>query len=245
MMFYLLAIELLHFYLEIIYLLCSLNLFLLKLFFTISASQDVAQDKTLLDQYEVTHILNLAYGVENAFEDDYNYKKLDILDEPSTDITVHFDECYDYIEEGIQRGNCLVHCNAGVSRCTTICCAYLMKKQKMKYTDALALVSLICFLFCSELIVCFYYRFVKHEHLLGQTMVLPNNLKTTMTDFLASLRHQTRPKMHSLPNKKPNERRKKQLFLVCVAQTMKLWLVAQNPPKCLSLTENDIYHFVV
>lgn len=79
--------------------------------------------------------------MENSFEDDYNYKKFDILDEPGTEITQYIEECYDFIEEGIQRGNCLVHCNAGVSRSTAICCAYLMKKQKIKYKEALASVS--------------------------------------------------------------------------------------------------------
>ncbi|XP_054166274.1 uncharacterized protein DDB_G0280205-like [Oppia nitens] len=100
-------------------------------------SQDVAQDKTTLDNYEVTHILNLAYGVDNAFEDDYNYKKLEILDLPETDITVYFDDCFEYIDEGRRYGNCLVHCNAGVSRSCAICCAYLMAKEKMTFTDAL------------------------------------------------------------------------------------------------------------
>nr|XP_046911992.1 uncharacterized protein LOC124492999 isoform X1 [Dermatophagoides farinae]XP_046912000.1 uncharacterized protein LOC124492999 isoform X1 [Dermatophagoides farinae]XP_046912008.1 uncharacterized protein LOC124492999 isoform X1 [Dermatophagoides farinae] len=102
------------------------------------SSQDVAQDKSLLDTYEITHILNLAPGVPNAFEDDFNYKKFEVLDIPETDITQYFDECIDFIQEGIQRGNCLVHCNAGVSRSTAICCAYLMKQKKMKYKDALA-----------------------------------------------------------------------------------------------------------
>lgn len=106
-----------------------------------TASQDVAQDKSLLETYEITHILNLAPGVENAFEDDYNYKKIEILDLPETDITQYFDECIEFIHEGIQRGNCLVHCNAGVSRSTTICCAYLMKQKKMKYKEALASVG--------------------------------------------------------------------------------------------------------
>lgn len=106
------------------------------------ASQDVAQDKSLLDTYEITHILNLAPGVPNAFEDDFNYKKFEVLDIPETDITQYFDECIDFIQEGIQRGNCLVHCNAGVSRSTAICCAYLMKQKKMKYKDALATVCI-------------------------------------------------------------------------------------------------------
>ena len=104
-------------------------------------SQDVAADKKTLEQFEITHILNLAYGVENAFEDEYNYKKLEILDTPETDIKKYFDECFEFIDEGRQRGNCFVHCNAGVSRCTAICCAYLMTKEKMTFENALNTVS--------------------------------------------------------------------------------------------------------
>ncbi|CAG2109222.1 unnamed protein product [Medioppia subpectinata] len=100
-------------------------------------SQDVAQDKPTLQAYEITHILNLAYGVNNCFEDDYNYKKIEILDVPETDIKTYFEECFEFIDEGRHYGNCLVHCNAGVSRSTAICTAYLMTKEKMTFTDAL------------------------------------------------------------------------------------------------------------
>ena len=108
----------------------------------LTASQDVAADKKTLETYEITHILNLAYGVTNTFEDDYNYKKLDILDTPETQIKTYFEECFEFIDEARHYGNCLVHCNAGVSRCTSICCAYLMFKEKMTFTDALNAVSI-------------------------------------------------------------------------------------------------------
>jgi protein-tyrosine phosphatase len=101
----------------------------------------VAHDKNTLEQFEITHILNLGYGVQNAFEDDYNYKKLDILDTPETDIRKYFDECFEFIDEGRQRGNVLVHCNAGVSRSCAICCAYLMTKEKKTFDEALTIVS--------------------------------------------------------------------------------------------------------
>ncbi|CAG2182766.1 unnamed protein product, partial [Oppiella nova] len=70
-------------------------------------------------------------------EDDYNYKKIEILDVPETDIRNYFEECFEFIDEGRRYGNCLVHCNAGVSRSTAICTAYLMSKEKMTFTDAL------------------------------------------------------------------------------------------------------------
>ncbi len=109
------------------------------------ASQDVAQDKKSLDTYEITHILNLAYGVKNVFEDDYNYKTLEILDVPETDIRKYFDECFEFIDDARHYGNCLVHCNAGVSRSTAICTAYLMYKEKMNFDEALGAVSHLTF----------------------------------------------------------------------------------------------------
>lgn len=94
-----------------------------------------------MEDYEVTHILNVGYGIENAYEDEYNYKKIEILDVPETDIRKYFGDCFEFIDEARHYGNCLVHCNAGVSRSSAICIAYLMKKEKMRFNEALAAVS--------------------------------------------------------------------------------------------------------
>lgn len=126
----------------------------------LAGSQDVAQEKKLLDDYGITHILNLAYGVKNAFEDDYNYKSIDILDVPETDIRNYFDECFEFIDEGRHYGNCLVHCNAGVSRSTAICVAYLMSKEKMRFSDALATVR-IYFIFLRPYYIMYYMALKK------------------------------------------------------------------------------------
>lgn len=73
------------------------------------------------------------------FEEDFNYFSLDIEDSPKTNLKDYFDECFEFIEEGKFRGNCLVHCNAtvpGLSRATSICVAFLMSKEKRKFNDA-------------------------------------------------------------------------------------------------------------
>jgi hypothetical protein len=121
------------------------------------ASQDVAQDKKLLETYEITHILNLAYGVSNAFEEDYNYKTLEVLDVPETNITKYFDECFEFINDARHYGNCLVHCNAGVSRSTAICTAYLMYKEKMNFDEALGAVSHSIFHYFLTFFYSFYF----------------------------------------------------------------------------------------
>lgn len=105
-----------------------------------TGSQDVAQSKQTLDEYEITHILNLdGAHVDNYFEDDYNYLTLDIIDSAACILKNHFDDVFDFIDEGRQRGNCFVHCNTekpGLSRSTAFCIAYLMHKFKKGFTDA-------------------------------------------------------------------------------------------------------------
>lgn len=41
----------------------------------------------------------MAYGVQNAFLDDFIYKTISILDLPETDITSYFPECFEFIEK--------------------------------------------------------------------------------------------------------------------------------------------------
>jgi len=39
-----------------------------------------------------------------------------------------FDKTYELIENGLGKGNVLVHCAAGISRSSTIVCAYMIRK---------------------------------------------------------------------------------------------------------------------
>nr|XP_006636628.1 PREDICTED: dual specificity protein phosphatase 19 [Lepisosteus oculatus] len=106
------------------------------------ASQDVAQDFDILKKFKVTHILNVAYGVENTFQDQFVYKQLSILDLPETVITSYFQECSEFIEQvKAQNGVVLVHCNAGVSRSASIVIGYLMSTEGLRFDDAFALVK--------------------------------------------------------------------------------------------------------
>ncbi|XP_037705239.1 dual specificity protein phosphatase 19 isoform X2 [Choloepus didactylus] len=62
-------------------------------------SQDAAHDLDTLKKHKVTHILNVAYGVENAFLSDFTYKSISILDVPDTNILSYFPECFEFIEQ--------------------------------------------------------------------------------------------------------------------------------------------------
>ncbi|XP_064516259.1 dual specificity protein phosphatase 19 isoform X1 [Pseudopipra pipra] len=90
----------------------------------------------------VTHILNVAYGVQNAFLDDFIYKTISILDLPETDITSYFPECFEFIEKAkIQDGVVLVHCNAGVSRAAAVVIGFLMNSERLSFARAFSLVK--------------------------------------------------------------------------------------------------------
>lgn len=103
------------------------------------ASQDVAHDKSSLDNFGITHILNLDSEIENKFEDDFNYKNIAMQDSPDFSLDKVLDDCFEFIDDGRHYGNVLVHCSGtiGLSRSTTICIAYLMKNEKQKFDEAL------------------------------------------------------------------------------------------------------------
>jgi hypothetical protein len=64
---------------------------------------------------------------------------LPIIDLPSYDISLHFEESFQFIEEncGEGRGALLVHCFGGKSRSVTLVCAYLMRKLSWTAVRAL------------------------------------------------------------------------------------------------------------
>nr|AAH89133.1 MGC85046 protein [Xenopus laevis] len=105
-------------------------------------SQDVAQDLDILKKYKVTHILNVAYGVDNVFPNEFTYKKISILDLPETDIASFFPECFNFLEKvKLQNGVVLVHCNAGVSRAPAIAIGFLMYDEKINFARAFSIVK--------------------------------------------------------------------------------------------------------
>ncbi|XP_059179822.1 dual specificity protein phosphatase 19-like [Centropristis striata] len=111
--------------------------------FLLLASQDAAHDIDTLQRHKVSHVLNVAYGVTNLFPDQLIYKTLQILDLPDTDITSYLGECSSFIDQAQEQGGVvLVHCNAGVSRSSSIVIGYLMLREGLSFNDAYGKVKL-------------------------------------------------------------------------------------------------------
>ncbi|XP_076829103.1 dual specificity protein phosphatase 19b [Brachyhypopomus gauderio] len=111
--------------------------------FLLLSSQDVANDIETLRRFKVTHVLNVAYGVENVFPDLFTYRTVTMLDLPDTDLTTYFPQCFEFIDQARQQGGVvLLHCNAGVSRSASVAIGYLMTEQKMPFEEAFNRVKL-------------------------------------------------------------------------------------------------------
>lgn len=104
-------------------------------------SQDVANDVSLLNKYGITDVLNVA-GVPTHRHATINYLVIAILDLPEEQLSVHFQSCFHFIDQCIQRGGSVfVHCNAGISRSASIVIAYLMYSFKWSLDAALVAVK--------------------------------------------------------------------------------------------------------
>ncbi|KAH9500808.1 Dual specificity protein phosphatase 6 [Bulinus truncatus] len=96
-------------------------------------------DLTQLKNYGITYVLNVTTNVPNMFENEKNFKYLQIpiSDHWSQNLSVYFPEAIRFIDEARnnQKG-VLVHCLAGISRSVTVTVAYLMSRANMTLNEA-------------------------------------------------------------------------------------------------------------
>ncbi|KAG6443642.1 dual specificity protein phosphatase 1B-like [Manduca sexta] len=98
-----------------------------------------AADKDVLRRLNITHVLTIeAHRLPKSTFYDTNISTLFIraYDTPQTNLLPYFPMANAFIDEGIQKGNVLVHCHFGVSRSATIVMAYLMEKYKLSFEQA-------------------------------------------------------------------------------------------------------------
>ena len=103
-----------------------------------------ACDRSALRARGITRIITAVYDVNPIFPNDPEliYLKIPVLDKPTEEIAKHFDKAVDFIDESVRNGHgVLVHCVYGISRSSTLLCAYLMKKHNMTVANAVSYVK--------------------------------------------------------------------------------------------------------
>ena len=98
-----------------------------------------AQNASFLKKNNVKYILNCTQtkvdgGVPNFHTKDpyFEYCRLTMMDTASQGLSAYLDTAFEFLERARIRedGNVLIHCNQGVSRSTSMLCAYLMKHYR-------------------------------------------------------------------------------------------------------------------
>jgi protein-tyrosine phosphatase len=80
-------------------------------------------------ELNITHVITLGNHENMEQYPNIKYLIIPIEDMPQYNISKHFDETYNFIENAKKSGgNALVHCFAGISRSATIVIAYIMRK---------------------------------------------------------------------------------------------------------------------
>lgn len=105
---------------------------------SLEAEQSPLEDLKLLG---ITHILRLGCtSFPKTHPDDLCYLEIDVVDLPDADLLGHLRDrdTNGFIDVGRIAGGVLVHCMAGISRSATTVITYMMCKQQIGYTEALA-----------------------------------------------------------------------------------------------------------
>jgi len=103
------------------------------------SSFDPACDINTLMEMDIDGVLYLSdrcYKDEEILND-YKLNEIEhyfipLLDEPSQDLSDAFNKSYNIITSYVEKDKkILIHCESGISRCATILCGYLLKRQYM------------------------------------------------------------------------------------------------------------------
>uniref|UniRef100_A0A8C8G185 Dual specificity protein phosphatase 12 n=1 Tax=Oncorhynchus tshawytscha TaxID=74940 RepID=A0A8C8G185_ONCTS len=104
----------------------------------IGAASDL-KDAQDLTNAGITHILTVDSEQPASPDGPFRMKYVYSLDESSTDLLSHLDDCIRFICDACEASkSVLVHCHVGQSRSAAVVTAYLMKCHKMNFGDAYA-----------------------------------------------------------------------------------------------------------
>ncbi|XP_051943461.1 dual specificity protein phosphatase 12 isoform X1 [Hippocampus zosterae] len=97
-------------------------------------------DSPGLEEAGITHIVSVDSADPAPLlpvDSSYRKKWINILDEVTSDLLSHLDDCCLFIQEAVDGGGAaLVHCQAGRSRSATVVTAYLMRRHKLGFAEA-------------------------------------------------------------------------------------------------------------
>lgn len=100
--------------------------------------QQVAQNKKLLVDLGITHIIVAGLELSPKFEKDFEYLHLPVRDMKSENITLHFESSFEFIERAMsKKEGVLVHCAMGKSRSVTIVASYIMRRYGKGYNETI------------------------------------------------------------------------------------------------------------
>ncbi|XP_015179197.1 PREDICTED: dual specificity protein phosphatase 12-like isoform X1 [Polistes dominula] len=105
-----------------------------------------ATDVEWLKEINMTHILTvdscpLPRKIQERLPN-LIIKYIQITDMPSEDLLTHLEDSYEFINQALEsKGRILVHCYFGVSRSVSVVIAYIMKKHRISFLDALKMVK--------------------------------------------------------------------------------------------------------
>eukprot|EP00775_Hariotina_reticulata_P006465 gene6465-6693_t len=98
--------------------------------------------KDLLDEFGITHILQVGKELRPTHPKSYTYLQLPVWDMPEQDIVGCFPAAFTFIDHALaEDGKVLVHCQAGVSRSASVVIGYCMWKDRMSADAAIKAVT--------------------------------------------------------------------------------------------------------
>ncbi|XP_071946947.1 serine/threonine/tyrosine-interacting-like protein 1 isoform X2 [Antedon mediterranea] len=100
-------------------------------------NKDHAENKTILKDVGITHIVNVTSEMKNLFQDDFVYLRIAVEDELSSNLRPRLSQAADFIADALRNGGrVMVHCIQGVSRSSTITLSFMMKYLGWPLKDA-------------------------------------------------------------------------------------------------------------
>ncbi|KAM6972170.1 dual specificity protein phosphatase 5 [Aplochiton taeniatus] len=101
-----------------------------------------ASRQDYLSDLHITALLNVSRRDMQPVKGNYDYKWIPVEDSNMADISSHFQEAIEFIDNVKQSGGkVLVHCEAGISRSPTICMAYIMKTERRQLEEAFDIIK--------------------------------------------------------------------------------------------------------